>query len=419
MCKIINLGIGFVTGRPNVCNLINSYYKDMLRQIKLENKEIKLTIFILYDLSYQYTKRADFYNIISDAYKNIKIKYITPEDIEEEKKRAISRYCFSKKEVELIWGHGHAKGRNTLMYYALKEGMDYLLFWDDDEYPIAVLKNEDKTLEWKKQNNILEHLKHIENKDVTVGHHCGYISPIPYIDVENQIPEEELKNYIESIGNELVSWDSIKEKFNRDNGVTFAKREIIDGNSFEVQYDGVGKWVSGSTLCLNLTHIDKIPAFYNPEGGRGEDTFFSTNLKDSIVERVPTYHFHDGFLKYTNIMKNEYPKLLRKISTNENIETRFLQASFGWIKYKPLYMYITDKEKYSQNINVIREKLEISVLQIDKLFHTANFKDIVVALNEADKNVKKHYNDYLETNNIWSKLKKYVMNERYENDAIV
>lgn len=414
MCDVINLGIGFVTGRPNVCKIINSYYKNMLEQINLSGKNIELTIYVLYDLSYQYTKRTDFYNIIPDVYKNIKINYITPEDIEEEKKKVISRYCFSKKEVELIFGHGHAKGRNTLMYYAVKDNMDYLLFWDDDEYPIAVLKNEYKTLEWKKQNNILEHLKYIDNSDITIGHHCGYISPIPYIDVENEIEEEDFKRFIESISNDIVNWDNIKEKFNKDNGVTFAKEEIINGLPFEIKDDGVGKWVAGSTLCLNLDHINKIPAFYNPEGARGEDTFFSTRLKESTVTRVPTYHFHDGFLKYTNIMKNKYPKTLRKISTQENIETRFLQASLGWIKYKPLFMYITNKETYKDNINIIKEKLEISIPKIDMLFHTANFREVIVALNEADKNVKRHYNDYIETNNVWNKLKECIKNEQYE-----
>ena len=113
-------------------------------------RPVNITIFILFDMGYQYTKRTDFYNILPQAYKNIKIKYITPEDIEEEKKILMSRYDLKKEEVELILGHGHAKGRNTVMYFALKRKMDYLLFWDDDEYPLAVVKNEDKTLEWFK-----------------------------------------------------------------------------------------------------------------------------------------------------------------------------------------------------------------------------------------------------------------------------
>ena len=63
-----------------------------------------------------------------------------------------------------------------------------------------------------------------------------------------------------------MSWDSIKQKFVKDNGITYANKKISnEEGAYEIQSDGVGKWVVGSTLCLNLKHIDKIPAFYNPE----------------------------------------------------------------------------------------------------------------------------------------------------------
>ena len=74
MKKEINLGIGFVTGRTNVCKIINSYYKDMIEQISKSKDNIKITLFILYDLNYQFTTRTDFYNIIPDVYRNITIK---------------------------------------------------------------------------------------------------------------------------------------------------------------------------------------------------------------------------------------------------------------------------------------------------------------------------------------------------------
>ena len=45
MGNTIEVGIGFATGRPNVCKLINSYYKHMLKQI--EGLNIRINIFIL------------------------------------------------------------------------------------------------------------------------------------------------------------------------------------------------------------------------------------------------------------------------------------------------------------------------------------------------------------------------------------
>lgn len=402
MKDTIELGIGFVTGRPNVCKLINNYYKNMIEQLERTGKKVNLTIFLLYDLNYQYTIRTDFYSIIPEVYKNIKIKYITPENIEEEKKKLISRNNFTKEEVDLFLGNGHAKGRNTVMYYALKWKMDYLLFWDDDEYPVAVVK-EDDNLQWIPQDNILKHLEHIDDADITIGYHCGYISPIPYVELGEEISEDDFKNYIEAISNELVSWESIKQKMIDNNGVTYSEKSIAEGKGL---YELQQKWVAGSTLCLNLNHLDKIPAFYNPPLARGEDTFFSTLLKDAKILKIPVYHFHDGFLKYTSIIKGRYPKKLRRIKIEEeNIESRFLKASKGWIKYKPLLMYIQDNENYKRNMKVAIEKLEKSVPKINELFESTNFTDLVKDLKEYDRNVEKHYKEYLKTNEIWKRMK--------------
>lgn len=63
------------------------------------DKQVNITIFILYDMEYQFTKRTDFYGILPQVYKNIKIKYITPEDIEEEKKILVSRYDFKRMRL--------------------------------------------------------------------------------------------------------------------------------------------------------------------------------------------------------------------------------------------------------------------------------------------------------------------------------
>lgn len=406
--SVVRVGLGFVTGRPNVCKVINNTYEQLINQFKDVNQKIKLTIFILFDLKYQYTTRVDFYSIMPYVYKDIKIKYITPEDIEEEKKKLIARKNLTRADVDLFLGHGHAKGRNTLMYCAMKANMDYLLFWDDDEYPVACIKDEkNKEVQWKEQDNIAMHLKYIENSDITIGHHCGYISPIPYVELGEDVNQEKFKNYIEALGNDIISWESIKEKFKKDNGITYALSEVANGiGEYEIKSDGVGKWVAGSTLCLNLKHLDKIPAFYNPEGARGEDTFFSTKLNDSKVVKVPVYHFHDGFLKYTNITKKKYPKTLRKIKfSEEQILQRFLNASRGWVRYKPLFEYITNKDNYELKMKETYQKLEKGIPEVNKLFGNNEFDVLLEDLNTYDKNVKKHYKEYLKTNEIWNKLK--------------
>lgn len=408
MKDTIKFGIGFVTGRPNVCKIINSTYERLINQFRELDKKVEITAYILFDLGYQFTTRIDFYGIIPNVYKDLTVKYITPEDIEEEKKKLMGKEDFSKTDVDLFFGHGHAKGRNSLMYYALRDGMDYLLFWDDDEYPVACIKDEKSNeVIWKEQDNIAMHLKYIKNADVTIGYHCGYISPIPYVELDEDVDEEKFKCYIEALGNDIISWDSIKEKFVKNNGITYADPQIASGiGEFEIKANGAGKWVSGSTLCLNLKHLSKIPAFYNPEGARGEDTFFSTQLLNSKVIKVPVYHFHDGFLKYTNIVRGKYPKTLRKIrSSEEQIEERFFKASRGWIRYKPLLEYISNKDNYIESIEKTRIQLEKGIPEVNKLFDNSDFNILLTDLDEYSKNVKKHYSEYIKTNEIWNKLK--------------
>ena len=406
--KEINFGIGFVTGRSNVCNIINSYYKEILEQVKKHDEKVNITIFVLFDTMYQQTSREQFYNLQAEVYKDIKIKYITPEDIKEEVKKLTVRNNMNEEDMKFFFGHGHAKGRNTVMYYAIKYKMDYLLFWDDDEYPVATLKENGKNV-WIKQDNIMKHIEFMnkENADVTIGYHCGYISPIPYIDFNEKFTEQDMKEFIEVISNDIISWESIREKMKNNNGVTYANQEIAKGNgAHEITSDGIGKWVAGSTLCLNLMNRNKIPAFYNPPLARGEDTFFSTLLGDSRIFRIPVYHFHDGFLKYTEIMEGIYPKSLRKINAKEdNIKNRFFKATIGWIKYKPLLLYIQNREKYKSEIEDMVKKLKVIVPKLNEMFNDTCFTALLEELEKYDRDVEQHYKDYIRTNEIWNNIK--------------
>ena len=320
----------------------------------------------------------------------------------------IERFKITNEMADSIIGTGHARGRNTIMNYAYCDKMDYLLFWDDDEYPIACIKNTDGTIKWEIQENILKHIEAMEkyDADVTIGYHCGYISPIPYMKFENDDDEKAINDFIKGISNEIVTWESIKEKYENSNGVTFADENIIASEPYELKGDKGKKYVAGSTLCINLNHIDKIPAFYNPLNARGEDTFFSINLDKAKVIKVPVYHFHDGFLKYKQIMKNQFPKHLRMIKHSEDaVEKRFYNACLGWIKYKPLLIYLTNNENYEKIISDVYRRLEASIPKINLLYPNCNFNNIINALKEYDKNVENDYNSFIEVNKTWDELK--------------
>lgn len=119
-------GIGFVSGRPNVCAVINNTYKHLLNQTKKFDREVELTIFILYDLSYQKESREeDFYKILPEVHKDIKIVHITPQLIEEQKSGLVKEKIITMDEANLFFGYGYAKARNTLLYNAVINGIDY------------------------------------------------------------------------------------------------------------------------------------------------------------------------------------------------------------------------------------------------------------------------------------------------------
>lgn len=412
MKKEINFGIGFITGRPNICNIINNYYKYLLEQVENLDVRVNITIFILFDLTYQFTTRIDFYGILPEVYKNINIKYITPEAIDEDKKKIISKFDITKEDANLLLGKGYAKARNTILYYALKRDIDYLLFWDDDEYPLASVK-EGKEIEWIKQCNIAEHIKHIKKADVTMGYRCGFMNPLPYIEYNDDISEEDYKKFIDGLENEVMNWERALKARQDNTSLEFASRDIAEHTRKPEYLENVGKtsFVLGSGICLNLTHLDKIPAFYNPPGARGEDTFFSCALamKDSKVLRVPVYHFHDCFLKYTGLMKEKFPKNLRRVALDDNgIEQRFLKTTIGWTKYKPLLYYITEQENYKNIIKETRKNLVESIPKINTAFETCDFECLITDLDDYDKNVKKHYNEFLRTTEIWDELKQKI-----------
>ena len=99
MKKEVNFAIGFITGRPNVCKIINTYSKYLVEQVQELNFKVNFTIFVLFDLGYQFTTRTDFYGILPEVYKNVTIKYITPEAIDEDKKKIMSKFDLTQAEA--------------------------------------------------------------------------------------------------------------------------------------------------------------------------------------------------------------------------------------------------------------------------------------------------------------------------------
>ena len=287
---------------------------------------------------------------------------------------------------------------------ALKEGIDYLIFLDDDEYPLAVSRSE--TAVWSGQQGLRTHLEHIQHADITNGHHCGYISPIPLFEFNDTLQESDFKTFIQAISNDIVNWDTIKSVM-ANGGVTYADtRVFLNGKAEEVEEVNHSKFISGSNLCINLTEPNRVNAFYNPPNARGEDTFLATCLHNRKVLRVPCYTFHDGFSMYNSLLDGVLPAKLDSIQADcEEVIERFYKACIGWIRYKPLWLYITDRKRYEKSIQEMREQLDATLPKICEYFNRNDFMKIATELEIYHRNVRKHYTDFIETQQAWENIR--------------
>ncbi|MEA5048716.1 MAG: hypothetical protein VB034_08925 [Eubacteriales bacterium] len=405
--KTIRLGIGFATGRKSFRKVLNAYIRNWMEAKKKlpADYNISLNLFVAYDTDFSKTQSTDFTNLnqeIVDEFDQIvffgaKNALRSIEQLERDNQ-------FSKTELRSVFGSGYAGKRNAIMFAALENRMDYLMFLDDDEYPLAVTKSRDICL-WSGQHVILSHLLEIPNADYTNGYHCGYISPIPQIQFNDSLTEDDFRAFIEAISNDIINWDSMRQLM-RSGGVTYASTEVLMKREIEeVPEINHCKFISGANLCINLSRPVRTFPFFNPPGARGEDTFLSTMLRDRTVMHIPCYAFHDGFSIYRNILSGVLPTELAPITAHSQaIVTRFLNACIGWVRYKPMLLYITDPKGYSAKVARMRQTLNEVLPKIAKYFGNDGFEKVLAELDEYDKNVKKHYAQFQLAQKTWKKI---------------
>lgn len=408
----VKVGIGFATGRKSFQKVLKTYVYGWLESDMPGKENVELDLLVAYDLEYTNTKIRDYTNISRDVRDIIHETYFYSSlAIANEVDYLTGKNVITKEEGKLLFGGGYAGKRNSILYGAIKNKLDYLLFLDDDEYPMAVSKTR-ATAVWGGQRVISDHLSHIGDADITNGHHCGYISPIPYLSFNETLPESDFRLFVEAISNDIVNWDNISALM-RNGGATYADIKILTTDEAEeVQEVNHTKFISGANLCINLTKPPRVYPFYNPPGARGEDTFLSTCLGDRKVLRVPCYTFHDGFSTYSHLMDGVLPIQLMYIKAdNEAVVTRFFKACIGWIRYKPLLLYITQRDEYEDKIRQMRESLRATLPQICAYFGRDDFMDIAKELERFHTNVKKHYSHFTQTQKAWEKIMIFLSKE--------
>jgi hypothetical protein len=415
MKKTVNVGIGFATGRKNFRQVARTYAENWHECGLTDNGEISLNLFVAYDLKYKNTKPSDYKDLDKRIIDMLDYPYFIGDDVmKKEAATLVSNGVINTYEAELLFGEGYAKKRNAVLYFAIKKEMDYLLFIDDDEYPMAALRS-NEGIHWRGQEVLSTHLLSIKNADITHGHHCGYVSPIPHIRFNDLLTENDFQLFIETISNDIISWESIREKI-ADGGVTYADERLIDGGEpYEVREIDHAKFISGSNLFIKINTDSPIYPFYNPPGARGEDTFLSTCLTDLKVLKVPCYTFHDGFSMYPHLLNGILPYKLKPVSAgNSKVDDRFFKACVGWIRYKPLLLYITRRDTYASEIAQMKENLQKVLPKVCAYFKSNGFLKLFAELDYYAEHVKEHYEMFEQTKACWMKVVEHVKNHAGE-----
>lgn len=409
--KCRNIGIGFITGRKSFRQVLTTYLKSWGESLLMAGESVELSLFVAYDLEYTNTQRRDYTNINIELQEMLKsIHFIDRAAVQAQALFLCQNHILTENEAALFFEKGYAGKRNAILYEAAKKGMEAILFLDDDEYPLAVQKTEGKE-SWTGQQILSAHLQYIDRADLTCGYHCGYISTIPNLTFNKILTEEDFHRFIEAISNDVLNWDSMKALL-KDGSVSYAQASVLSGGAVESPQQGNAKFITGSNLCLNLQNLRRLSPFYNPPLARGEDTFLSTCLEDNTVLRVPCYTFHDGFSLYTAMLKGVLPQKLRPVSSaSKKAMGRFYAACIGWIRYKPLLLYITNRETYPETIAAMRSSFQETLPKLCAFFNAPQFMKIAEELDAYDALVETHYNAFLATKAVWQKLAEYLQPE--------
>ncbi len=402
-----NVGIAFVTGRKHFQNVLRSYVNNWLEHGLIDDKNVRLHLFVVYDIHYHDTEPDDYKKIPRELSEMVEsVNFYGRNTLIRERDDLIAAGVIDQNEGDLLFGEGYAKKRNAALYFASKKKMDRLLFVDDDEYPLAVLRNDSNNLVWMGQSVLGTHLRYGDDTDITHGHHCGYISPIPRLNFNEVLTENDFRDFIDAASNDILTWDSVKETIIGNNGVTYGDSDTINQQKTGEVSEVMGmKFISGANLCFNLKRLKSLPAFYNPPGARGEDAFMSTTLTDHKVVKVPCYTFHDAFLEYKNILNGVLPIELGGVDAlSPAVRQRFVKAAIGWIRYKPLLTFITQRENYEETIADMQRKLGSVIPKLCRYFDMPQFEEIRTELDRYHRNVRRHHRSFEATRNAWAKV---------------
>ena len=104
-------------------------------------------------------------------------------------------------------------------------------------------------------------------------------------------------------------------------------------------------------------------------------------------------------------MNGILPKVLEPVDcSSPSVVKRFANAAIGWIRYKPLMIYITQPNEYETIMEEVEKKLELTIPKLCRYFHNTHFEQIRHELFHYRNNVKRHFAAFQQTKKAWAKV---------------
>ena len=121
---------------------------------------------------------------------------------------------------------------------------------------------------------------------------------------------------------------------------------------------------------------------------------------------IPTYTFHDGFGQYGRLLDGVLPNKLQPIdASSEEVVTRFYRACVGWVRYKPLYTYLTQPTAFDEVMQDMQAQLTAVVPKICSYFNRREFADVLREFEAYRMKVQLHEKEFASCKRIWERSK--------------
>ncbi|MGI6118536.1 MAG: hypothetical protein ACOYBC_09150 [Bilifractor sp.] len=405
-----DIAIGFITGRRSFRHTLKTYLLRWKNTSGFIAEKTNIHLIVAYDLSYNNTQIDDYIRIKPELKRTLSsITFLGEEEITAMRDGIVRYGILTAEQAQRVIGTGYAGKRNAVLLQAIWQNMDCLIFLDDDEYPLAVSNNHDYAV-WSGQNVFNEHIAALRDADVTNGFHCGYLSPIPCFRFDSEAERTAFRELIEAVSNDAVNWPRVSNLM-KTRGVTYADTDVLLHHTVttlcESSADGMP--ITGSNLGLNLTRPERTKPFFNPPKARGEDTFFGLMLHERSVKRIPVYTFHDGFMKYYDILNGVLPIHLSPVDEDSpKTRTRFYRACLGWVRYKPLYLYLTDPDGYGEKEKDTEQHLRKAAPALTQYFQTPSFNRLLPEFRRYARRVQQDAETFSAIQEDWAQLMKAV-----------